>query len=54
MSRINNEKKLEAQANHQASITASLQHRLEVARSNNDTRLIGLLEQEMKQVGVAN
>ncbi|CAN1208860.1 hypothetical protein TUMEXPCC7403_01465 [Tumidithrix helvetica PCC 7403] len=49
---IKNERKIEASANHKASIAASLQRRMEVARANNDTQLIGLLEQEMKQVGL--
>ncbi len=54
MSRKDNPRKIEADANHQASISASLTHRLEVARANNDTQLINLLNEEMKQVGLSN
>jgi len=35
---------------HQANVVASLNHRLEVARANQDTRLIALLEQEQQQI----
>ncbi len=37
-------------ARHQASMMASLLHRLEVARANQDTRLIALLEREWQQL----
>jgi len=35
---------------HHANVMASLNHRLEVARANQDGRLVALLEQEQKQI----
>ncbi|GEM_PF-858370 len=51
--RVINERKLEAAANHQASIAASLKHRLDVARANDDSRLVEALEREVRQAGVS-
>lgn len=45
-------RKLEARANHLQNMTISLRHRLEVARAKNDTHLVGMLEQEMRQLGL--
>jgi hypothetical protein len=39
-------------ARHQASIAASLAHRLEIARAAQNTQLIALLEQEQRQLGL--
>jgi hypothetical protein len=49
---IKHEKKLEAAANHRASLAALLKRRIESARTRNDSQLIGQLEQEMKQLGL--
>ncbi len=46
------QKKVEASLNHKANIASSLKHRIEVAKSNNDSNLLRLLEQEMNQVAV--
>jgi hypothetical protein len=46
------QRKAEASLNHKANIAASLKHRMEVAKVNNDKKLISLLEQEMSQVGI--
>ncbi len=46
------DRKMEAAANHKASLAASLNRRIESARSRNDAQLIGQLEQEMKQLGL--
>ena len=46
------QRKIEASLNHKANIAASLKHRLEVAKHNNDKNLISLLEQEMQQIGL--
>jgi hypothetical protein len=46
------QRKQESNLAHKANIAASLKRRLEVARSNNDTSLIALLEQEVHQVGL--
>jgi hypothetical protein len=51
--KVINERKQEAAANHQASIAASLKHRIEVARAGNDTRLVEQLEKEIRQSGVS-
>jgi hypothetical protein len=47
-----NDRKMEAAANHKASLTASLKRRIESARSRNDAQLLGQLENEMKQLGL--
>jgi hypothetical protein len=49
---IKHDQKMEAAANHKASLTASLKRRIESARSRNDAQLIGQLENEMKQLGL--
>ena len=46
------QRKVEASLNHKANIAASLKHRLEVAKTNQDKNLINLLEKEMNQVGL--
>jgi hypothetical protein len=46
------QKKAEAAANHKANLAASIKRRMEVARNNNDTGLVNVLEQEMKQLGL--
>jgi hypothetical protein len=46
------QRKAEASLNHKANIAASLKHRMEVAKVNKDSRLLGLLEQEMQQVSL--
>lgn len=46
------QKKVEASLNHKANIASSLKHRMEVAKSKNDSKLLSLLEQEMNQVGL--
>ena len=46
------QRKAEAVVNHKQNLSASLRHRMEVARSNNDTNLLNILEQEMKQLGL--
>jgi len=43
----------EIDARHQASIAASLNRRLEVARATQNFQLIALLEQEQQQLGLA-
>lgn len=39
---------------HHTNVVKSLNHRLEVARANQDTRLVALLEQEQKQITVTD
>lgn len=39
-------------ARHRANIKASLAHRLEVARANQNEHLVALLEREQRQIGV--
>jgi hypothetical protein len=51
MNSTQKQRKQEANLTHQANIAASLKRRLEVARSNNDTSLVALLEQEVNQIG---
>jgi hypothetical protein len=46
------QRKAEATANHKANLSASVKRRMEVARMNNDTRLLSVLEDEMKQLGL--
>ncbi len=46
------QKKAEASQNHKANIAASLKHRMEVAKNNQDKNLINMLEKEMQQVGL--
>ncbi|NMF57295.1 hypothetical protein [Pseudanabaena yagii] len=46
------QRKAEAAANHKANLSASIKRRMEVARSNNDTSLLNILEQEMRQLGL--
>ncbi len=46
------QRKTEADANHKASLSASVKRRMEVARANNDAGLLNILEQEMKQLGL--
>ena len=47
-----NQRKVEAAANHKANLEALVKRRMEVARANNDTNLLNVLEQEMKQMGL--
>jgi hypothetical protein len=49
---IKHEKRMEAAANHRASLAALLKRRIESARSRNDAQLMGHLENEMKQLGL--
>ncbi len=51
---MNYKKKVEAVANHRLNIANSLKHRMEVARAKNDSHLISLLEQEMRQLGLTS
>jgi hypothetical protein len=46
------QRKAEAAANHKANLSASVKHRMEVARANNDAGLLNVLEQEMKLLGL--
>jgi hypothetical protein len=45
-------RRLETRANHLRNMEISLRHRLEVARAKNDAHLVGMLEQEMRQLGL--
>jgi len=48
------QRKAEAIANHRLNMANSLRHRMEVARAKNDSHLVSLLEQEMRQLGLTN
>lgn len=39
-------------ANHKANLAASINHRLEVARSENNDSLVNMLEREKRQLGL--
>ncbi len=49
---MNSKKRAEAVANHRLNMVNSLKHRMEVARAKNDSHLLSLLEQEMRQLGL--
>jgi hypothetical protein len=51
---MNYQKRAEALANHRLNMANSLKHRMEVARAKNDSYLINLLEQEMRQLGLTS
>ncbi len=49
-----NEKQAQAHVTHKANMAASLRHRMEVARANNDAQLLAQLEREMQVLGLSN
>jgi hypothetical protein len=49
---MDHKKRAEAVVNHRLNMANSLKHRMEVARAKNDSHLLSLLEQEMRQLGL--
>jgi hypothetical protein len=46
------DKKAEAVVTHRNNLAASIKRRMEVARANNDTRLLEMLHKEQNQLGL--
>jgi hypothetical protein len=51
---MNHQKRVDALANHRLNMANSLKHRMAVARAKNDSYLVSLLEQEMRQLGLSS
>jgi len=49
---MDHKKRAEAVVNYRLNMANSLKHRMEVARAKNDSHLLSLLEQEMRQLGL--
>lgn len=50
---ISLERKVQANAAHKANLAYSLRRRLEVARAKNNSALVSMLEQEVKDLGLS-